>query len=493
MSRSKSLNFVLELKLNTSDHDNCVLNHRFFLAFLMQNRLISYAKKQLKKLRQDKEYRQTIQEYFHLKNNTDSVSKHRKNILSNDLSLIRLNYGLSEYQFHSWIKEQQHRYFKNIDSLTAQKIATRVWVSVEKVLFSKGKTVHYKKLASLVSIEGKTNASGIRFVKGQLHWNGLMIQPQIRKDDSYAMEALKHKVKYCRIKRKAMGESYHYYLELVLDGKPPCKHTHVDGRVGLDPGTSSVAVFSERGCLLAELAPERPDIEKQASKLQRKLNRSRRANNPDNYNADGTVKRGCRKWIKSKTYKQTQMRLKTLRRRNAATVKQSGEILANNILENHGSDIITEKMDYKALQARAKETKVNSKGRYISKKRFGKSLAKHSPSAFLKILEQKLSYDDKAVFYVDTWHFKASQYDHVVGDYIKHPLSSRSKMVGGHKVQRDLYSAFLLWAAKDETVVDRNLCFEYFPLFLSYQSACISKLKDNKHCLSSFGLKDFAA
>ena len=110
------------------------------------------------------------------------------------------------------------------------------------------------------------------------------------------------------------------------------------------------------------------------------------------------------------------------------------------------------------------------------------------------MLERKLSYINKTVNYVDTWKFKASQYDHVLGDYVKPGLSSRSKTVGGHVVQRDLYSAFLLWAALDDTTVDRNLCFESFPLFLSFQGACISKLlKDNKHYPSSFGLKDFAA
>lgn len=145
------------------------------------------------------------------------------------------------------------------------------------------------------------------------------------------------------------------------------------------------------------------------------------------------------------------MKLKSLRKKNASSVRQSEEILANTILKNHGSDIVTEKMDYKALQLRAKEDKLSDTGRHRSKKRFGKSLAKHAPSRFLAILERKLSYINKTINYVDTWKFEASQYDHVVGDYQKVPLSKRSKTVGTDKVQRDLYSAFLLYNAKDAT------------------------------------------
>ena len=497
MKKAKSPSFVLELKLNTFPADDSALLERFYYAFLMKNRLIRHARRALSSMRQDKEYRFLMTEYISLKGKDDKASKRLRNDIGDELSRIRTSYGLSEYQFHAWIAVQQYRYSKHIDSLTAQKIATNVWQSVEAVLFRKGKTIHFQKLDNLMSLEGKNNASGIRFKDGRLCWNGLVIQPRIRKCDTYAREALTRRVKYCRIVRKPMGISYHWYLQLILEGKPPVKHKIIDGRAGIDQGTSTEAVFSKQGCILTELAPDNRDISHKVRKLSRKMDRSRRAMNPDNYNADGTIKpRQSRKpWVHSRTYKADRMRLKTLRRRNADTVHQSEEILANEILEHHGSDIITEQMDYKALQLKAKEDRISEKtGRHLSRKRFGKSLAKHAPARFLSVLERKLSYINKTVNYVDTWKFKASQYDHVLGDYVKPGLSSRSKTVGGHVVQRDLYSAFLLWAALDDTTVDRDLCFESFPLFLSFQGACISKLlKDNKHYPSSFGLKDFAA
>jgi hypothetical protein len=363
---------------------------------------------------------------------------------------------------------------------------------VEEVLFRKGKTIHFQKLDNFLSLEGKNNVSGMRFKNGRLYWNGLVIQPQIRKEDDYAREALLSRVKYCRIVRKPIGITWHYYLQLILEGTPPQKYEAMTGRVGVDPGIGTEAVYSEHGCLLVEIAPNAKSTDAKVRRIQRKMDRSRRANNPDHYHPDGRIKRTRKPWVNSKTYKRDRMRLKTIRRKNKDAVKQAEESLANEILSKHGSNIVAEKMNYKALQARAKEDRVNKKGKHLSKKRFGKSISRHAPARFLNILSRKLAYQKKEIFFVNTWKFKASQYDHVVGDYKPVSLADRSKTVGGHKVQRDLYSAFLLWSAKSETEVDRSLCQKGFPMFLKHQEACIRQLlTDGKTHPSSFGLKDF--
>ena len=201
MKRSKNPSFVLTLKLNTTPSDEHILADRFFAAFLMKNRLIRYARKKLSAMRQNKEYRSLMAKRKLICDKDDAVSKHRKAEIGKDLARIRMYYGLSEYQFHDWISLQQHRYKKHIDSLTAQKLATAVWRAVEACLFRKGKSIHFQRLDSLLTLEGKNNVSGIRFKDGRLHWSGLVIQPQLRKGDHYAKEALTHRVKYCRIKR----------------------------------------------------------------------------------------------------------------------------------------------------------------------------------------------------------------------------------------------------------------------------------------------------
>lgn len=493
MKRSSGQSYVLTLKLNTNRHDCMVLDRRFACAWKMYNAMVRHARAAISGMRQDASYRSAMDEYRQI-TGTSPADKHHKAAVSERLKRIRLSYGLSEYGFHAWIALQQHRYKKHIDSLTAQKIATHVWQAAEKVIYGKGRTVHFRRLEEFLSVEGKNNVSGIRFRNGRLEWLGLCIQPQIRKGDGYARSALRDKaVKYCRIQRKAMGTSWHYYIQLLLPGIPPKKHSVTEGRVGIDPGTATEAIVSEKGCILTELASERPKILGRQEKLLQAMDRSRRATNPDNYNPDGTVKSGRqrRRWILSKRYRLNAMRLRTLQRRCADTVKQSEERLANRILDEHGSDIFTEKMDYKSMQARAPETRTDpDTGRYLSKRRFGRSLACHAPARFLTILDRKLGYIGKEVQYVDTTAFRASQYDHVTEIYTRTDLDVRWKDIGGNTVQRDLYSAFLLMnSAPGLTHPDRNSCISRFKTFLTNHDRCIAELiNSNTTYPSSFGL-----
>lgn len=132
-----------------------------------------------------------------------------------------------------------------------------------------------------------------------------------------------------------------------------------------------------------------------------------------------------------------------------------------------------EKMDYAALQKRAKETmrqetvsevkqrdgSVKMVRKYKKKKRFGHSLNNRSPSCFLTELERKALLLGESWQEVHTRSYKASQYDHVSDRCTKVPLSQREKEIGGHRVQRDLYSAFLIKnPAPDLKHPDREKC-----------------------------------
>lgn len=90
--------FTLSLKLNTSVSDETILMERFYQGFLIYNLLVSHARKRLRGLRQDKRYRAAMDGY---------LNGGRKKELSEELSDLRREYGLSEYQFHSWISVQQ--------------------------------------------------------------------------------------------------------------------------------------------------------------------------------------------------------------------------------------------------------------------------------------------------------------------------------------------------------------------------------------------------
>lgn len=287
---------------------------------------------------------------------------------------------------------------------------------------------------------------------------------------------------------------------MVLDGVPPLKINKDTGEtknsigtddVGIDIGTQTIAIASKHDVKLLELAPEINNIEKQKRILNRKLDRQRRANNPNKYNVDGTIKRGNRdRWIKSNRYTQTQNKLRELQRKQADIRKQSHEKLANYII-SLGNKVKVEAMNYKGLQVRAKETTVNKKtGRINKKKRFGKSLANKAPAMFLTILDNKLKWHGEVLLKIDTIRVKASQYNHIEDKYIKKKLSERWNDFGDYKIQRDLYSAYLIKNVKDNLKeIDRDLCFERFENFKKFHDKEILRIKNDKSKLiSSMGI-----
>ena len=480
-------NFVLTLELKTEKWQEEILNKRFNIGRQVYNACLGELYKRYNTMTQRKEYKKVV--------NMPKGKDRNK-----EFNKLNKKYGLTEYSLHTYVKPMQHYFKKNIDSFTTQKIATRVFSAFEKYMFHEAKKVYFKKCDELNSLEGKSNKTGIRFKNNKLTWSKLEIPVIIRKNDEYAQMALENKIKYCRVLRKFIRGKYKYYIQNVLEGIPPIKinketgeikNTIGNGRAGIDIGTQTIAISSKYDVKLLELAPEVNNIEKEKRILLRKLDRQRRTNNPNKYNKDGTIRRGNKdKWVKSNRYVKTQNKLKELQRRQADIRKQSHEKLANYILRL-GNKIYVEDMNYKGLQARAKETTINEKtGKYNKKKRFGKSLANKAPSMFLTILDNKLKFNGEELYKIDTWSVKASQYNHIEDKYIKKDLNERWNDFGDYKIQRDLYSSFLIMNVKDNLKeIDRDLCFKTFDNFKILYDKEIERIKhSNDKIISSMGI-----
>ena len=101
-------------------------------------------------------------------------------------------------------------------------------------------------------------------------------------------------------------------------------------------------------------------------------------------------------------------------------------------------------MRFQSLQKRTKKTTNKKNGKINHKKRFGKSIANHAPVCFQTIIDRKLGHQGLAIKKIDTYAAKASQFNHVTGEYTKEKLPERWNDVGKTRIQRDLYSAFLI-------------------------------------------------
>lgn len=108
---------------------------------------------------------------------------------------------------------------------------------------------------------------------------------------------------------------------------------------------------------------------------------------------------------------------------------------------------------------------------------------------FLTILDRKLSYEGRKLKFVDTLSVKASQYNHFTNEYRKKKLSERWNDFGAFKIQRDLYSAFLIMNVKDNLKeIDRKRCFDTFDRFKKLHDLEIERLKLDEKVLVSISM-----
>ena len=473
--RCKTNSYIVTIRLDASKEDGIILDKRFRIACHIYNVLVKHAIGCLDQLERDKEYKYYLNILCKDKKNKDILKK---------LNAIRLKHGLSEYQFHSYVVTQKKMYSKNIDINTAQKIATRAWSAVSSYLFKGGEELHFRKSIKFNSLEGKDNIMGIMFKGSYIKFKGLTIPLKYKKNDEYILKALNDRVKYVRIIRRRHKSKWRYYTQLILEGRPPKLPEYLlsEDVTGIDIGPSSIALVNSDKAELLKLASNVKKIEKEIRVLNRRSQRQRIINNPNNYNKDGTIKKGHKKWHLSKRLKKTYSELSYLYQKRADQLRQSHFLLTNYILKEYGTDLIVEDIHWAALTKKAKETKKNKKGKFQSKKRYGKSIANHGPSLFLEILDNKLGYINKSLTRVDTFKTRATQFDHISGEYNKHDLKERMiKLANGDIIQRDLHSAFnLKHLNKDNYDYDVSLMNKNYERFLSNHDRCISNLLEQK-------------
>ena len=503
-SRSTSETCCLTLPLRLEKWQSDRLEKRFEIARSIYNTLVNYELKKLKKLEQSEEYANITSGLLELYNNGAKNSKEYKELFQKKITAIK-NAGFSEYDFKTDMKDFYKHFSDNIGSSVAMHgIAPQVWAAFEQYLFKKGKAVHFKKRGDIYSLRGYSyaNKSGgleIIFKGTYIEWKKLKLPIKLDPDNSYETEMLEKRVKYCRIIKKP-GKKIHGYVQLSLEGKPAIKvdttsgrqkHQVGSGTVGIDIGPQTIAYVSNSEAGLKELADGVRDIERKKTLIQRKMDRSRRATNPELFNEDGTVKRGIKlNWKKSKRYIRLQTELASLQHEQADIRKRQHIELANHLM-SLGDVFYIEDMEWPALTKRSKKTEISEKtGRFKRKKRFGKSVGNKAPAMLIGILDQKLkSCGLRETVKVPT-SIRASQYNHITGEYVKKNLGQRwNVMPDGKRIQRDLYSAFLLQHTKDtlDGFDNEGLNRDYIS-FTKQHNEIIEKLRFLPKTISSMGL-----
>ena len=305
---------------------------------------------------------------------------------------------------------------------------------------------------------------------------------------------------YATLVPKLIRGKYRLYLHLTIEGKAMPKydkhgnprHIYGKGAIGADIGTQTVAYTSDTEVGLKNLSERGNSIQTSERKerlLYRAMDRSRRATNPQNYNDDGTMKKGRKIWKYSNHYKRLKAKHSELCRINAVNRQLAINEDANH-LRSLGDTFVTEPKNASRLMRRTKETTVNSKGKFNRKKRFGKSIKNRCPSGFQTAVERKFKATGGTYIEVPN-NYRASQYDHTADDYIRKKLSDRLyKLRDGTEVQRDWYSSYLLYCYDYGTQnIDKEKCITEFKAQYNKEKALIAWIKANKIKILNSGIK----
>ena len=485
------------------------LEKRFEIARQIYNTLLIFEMKKLRRLEQSEEYIR-IQGELRRDDEKKPNAAERK-LLYRQLDALRKGAGFTEYDFKTDIKDFYKHFKENIGSSVAvHGIASQVWSAFDKLFYGNGKMVHFKKRGDIQSLRGYSVAGksgGVEIIcRGSyIEWKGLRLPIKLDADNPYESEMLEKRIKYCRLVKKAGRSKPHWYVQLMLEGAPAIKfdkttgqpkHPIGSGAVGIDIGPQTIAYVSDTEIALTELADQVENVEQQKRLIQRKLDRSRRATNPDNYARDGTIKKGVRlHWIKSKRYLRLQWELSRLQRRQADIRKRQHTDLANHLL-SLGDRFYVEDMEWPFLTHRARKTEISEKtGRFKRKNRFGKSVGNKAPAMLIGILKQKLlSRGMDGLIKVPT-SVRASQFNHLSGEYLKKTLSQRwNDMPDGRRIQRDLYSAFLLQHTNRAlNGFDTEALNQDYESFVAQHDKMIQELQSFPKTLASMGIRRTAS
>ena len=482
MKKCKTPSYIAEYELKPAKTGGfAVLHHAENAAVSVYNLCLKEGLKRMHKVINDPEYTALCREYKYRRKRTEKIDDCRK-----QFAALYDRHSYSEYSMHAYVASLHPKYCTlGIDE--CQKLATRAFRAVEKVRTHQAGKVRFLSHAKGTSFEGKSYKSVLHFNRSKMVvclGRGNEYEIIIPRDDQYRMQCLKDRVKYVRILKRIIRGKERWYAQLVMEGTPPMKNLKFgEGTQGLDEGTSTIASVTDDSALLVELAPECKPNEAKMKRMQRAMDRSRRAMNPENYNPCGTIKKGRHEWKASRRYRKLKQKYAELRRKQQVYRKQSHCILAK-LLIARGSDIRVERMSVKGLARRSKKQTTNSKnGRIRSKKRYWKTIQRRAPALLISLIDQKLHQTGKSILYVDTWKVKASQYNPLDETYKQKDLKDRMILLGKDAsgqdiiVQRDLLSAYLIQHTNaDGMHINEKSAYDDFQNFKSHQDAEVARL-----------------
>lgn len=358
MGKAKTPSFVTECALVVSSDLDKKLLAKFQAARQLYNACLAESMVRMSLLKDSRLYQQAKE-----------IPRKEKKKRQSAFSKARLAVRYREYDLHSFasITAKSSKWiYQQLDSNIIQTVATRAFKASEKVLLGTAKRVRFKSATRFRSVENKTDKFGLRWRDNQVVWGDLTIQAIMDWDNPVIVHGLKSRVKYCRLLYRVLNGKRRWFVQLINEGLPYQKPKNYvsEGLVGIDLNVSTVAIVGDNHAELAPFCLKIENKQREIAVLPRKMSRSERTNNPNNFEPDfvvtrgtkqvkkkGKVKKGRKKWKNSNQYKRTKIKLAELHRKQKAQRKTEQRQLVNRILRL-GNHVKMEKVSVKGWQKR---------------------------------------------------------------------------------------------------------------------------------------------
>jgi hypothetical protein len=413
MPRAATPTSVCELRLVLSGASERYLLIRLDCARQVYNAVLGESLKRLALLRQSKAFQ--------------AARLTRGKARRDAFRALDVQFRLREYDLHAYATQFGRSWLgQHLDANTIQTVASRAWNAVRQYQLGVRGRPRFKGKGQFHSVEGKSNKQGIRWRDGAVVWGDLILRARIPTDDPVVTHALACPIKRVRIVRRTLNGKPRFFVQLICHGQPYRKpqYSVEQGVVGIDPGPRVFGLAGADWGAQVDLSTPLNLSHQARRRMERKIDRQRRANNPDNYLHDGRVHPGKHRWHISQNQRDNERRLAEAQRKATAHRKSLHGQLANAVLRM-GNDIRIEKNGYRSFQ-----------------KTFGKAVERAAPATFVASLSRKAASAGASVTVLPT-SLRLSQ-TCLCGSIARKSLAERvHRCACGITVQRDVFSAYL--------------------------------------------------
>ena len=462
---------VLELPLFTEKWQEDELDKKFECARRIYNQMLSHNLKKYNEMIKTKEWR-SLKEIVkeELSSGSKKKSERLKAAYARTNEILREN-GFSEFDFLSQAVQFSKYYQKHISSTVASmSIGKPMWAAFEKLLFGNGEKVAFKKFDTLNSI-ASDNKSAIRLLQDEDGRYYIFCSNRKAKarpltmyikgpNTVYDREMISAKTKVVRIVRKIEKGRKRFYVQLTVEAAPFIK-LDAEGNLKHPIGTGEVGIAIWRGILYAvsdtkilrvNMSPNANEFAEKREELSREIEHLRRVNNPQNFNEDGTIKKGIigkdgkrhrLQWRESNHYKKKVAELKELHRKH--TVEK--DLLRNKvILELLSMGDVFHFADTSFLTTKPEwnEEEPLPNSEYKKKKARRRAIQEFAPAMMLTKLDMKLANRNLEPIYRHTLPDSLYWYRHDKGISDETLFAGESIEVNGTIVNQTMYRAFLI-------------------------------------------------